>query len=182
MVKISSSEKSLLIKRKITSGKLRLFKSAFTLIELLVVIAIIAILAAMLMPALQQARDKAKDSTCQNNLKQFGETENMYESDFRAKIPSLMNYAAPDGTNDSVRRMWAGNPVYRSYFGLRDRLIDGYNYLYPRSILCPKSPYFKSRADKTGDIYLSYARVVRYSSETGAYNSYSVIGFFKKIN
>ena len=182
MVKISSSKKSLLIKQKITSGKLRLFKSAFTLIELLVVIAIIAILAAMLLPALQQARDKAKDSTYQNNLKQFGGTENMYEGDFGVKIPSMMNYEKNGGGNDSIRRMWAANPVYRSYFGLRDRLIDDYNYLYPRSLRCPKAPYFKERTDNTADLYLSYARVVRYSSETGAYNSYSVIGFFKKIN
>ena len=62
-------------------------KKNFTLIELLVVIGIIAILAAMLLPALNKARDKAKAIKCVSNLKQIGVGSSSYINDFDGFFP-----------------------------------------------------------------------------------------------
>src|SRR5260221_14333659 len=63
----------------------------FTLIELLVVIAIIAILAAILFPVFAQAREKARQASCQSNLKQIGIALKMYVQDYDERWPTGQN-------------------------------------------------------------------------------------------
>ena len=107
-------------------------KRAFTLVELLVVIAIIGILIALLLPAVQAAREAARRSQCTNNLKQLGLALHNYH-DVHKSFPPAAIYLGTGGPSSSFRDgNWAANwvTIILPFFE-QQALHDIYNFELP---------------------------------------------------
>ncbi len=136
----------------------RHWRGAFTLIELLVVTAIIALLAALLLPSLNGARDRARDTSCINNLRQIYLALTLYADDRNGDLPAASFYTAPlaqamQSLVPANSQLWycPGWPLDKPYdvWGSPRALGGGYVYLagwaYP---LWPnlRKPEFPDRA------------------------------------
>ncbi len=115
-------------------------KMKFTLIELLVVIAIIAILAALLLPALQKAREKGRQASCMNNEKQLGLGFASYTDEFDGRV---IRYSGNDG------RTWTGYFIHRGY-------VQPSTFLCPSLITVPDRPQDSRGASTDNMNYTGY--------------------------
>ncbi len=127
-------------------------KKHFTLIELLVVIAIIAILAAILLPALNKARERARSSHCVSNLKQCLTGQQFYSDDNNGM---MVCYSRDNSGDTAYGYFWARLAWGKNAAG-NNTIKEGGGYISPGVLKCPSSLKHTSNWFNTYAMYNSH--------------------------
>jgi prepilin-type processing-associated H-X9-DG protein/prepilin-type N-terminal cleavage/methylation domain-containing protein len=132
-------------------------KIAFTLLELLVVVAIIAILAALLLPALQKAKQQARSISCVNNLRQLGLGFHLFANDHDGAVPTSQSFMNPEGLGQYLYepyKKWVNEAPGNGYTG-----AAGIGFAWPPAwplMRCPdvtSDPAAAIRYDSLGSLF-----------------------------
>jgi prepilin-type N-terminal cleavage/methylation domain-containing protein/prepilin-type processing-associated H-X9-DG protein len=156
-----------------------LSRLGFTLVELLVVIAIIGILVALLLPAVQAAREAARRTQCSNNLKQLGLAEQNYHDIYKRFAINYWNWseppsapAAPSSKGSHLVRLFPFMEQQPSY----DAFNAAWNTNVPEDVTLPNGQLLRQQvipgllcpSDNTGGFWNNDRAITNYSMGMGA--------------
>ena len=149
--------------------RINIIGSCFTLIELLVVIAIIAILAGMLLPALNNARERSRSARCQGNLKSMSTYCILYSDDYEGYLP-IHTWSYP---NSSGTDYWWQTSLVKEYYGRENRALT----------VCPSAkPILDADAKDRGDSWLGVNYGVNSHAVHGDHTNYYDLPHRRKLS
>jgi prepilin-type N-terminal cleavage/methylation domain-containing protein/prepilin-type processing-associated H-X9-DG protein len=144
-------------------------KKAFTLVELLVVISIIAMLLAVLMPALNKAREGGRKVVCANHEKSIGLANQIYANCWNGSYLPMLDTSVPkpSGAKGSFTYYcWIANKSFRNYMNLDDRKTSKYQKtattsydtgtIMPEEFYCPSDEVAKKQKVSSKGVLVSF--------------------------